>query len=75
VESSPSAWSARPASKAVNQRRAGELIRRQLGNGFSDLFDFHVAEDSTDAASLPTSSATTRVPPEAFWSLIRILLI
>src|SRR5919108_5991147 len=26
---------------------AGELIRRQLGNSFGDLFDFHVAQYST----------------------------
>jgi hypothetical protein len=26
---------------------AGELIRRQLGNGFGDFFDFHVAQYST----------------------------
>jgi len=26
---------------------AGELIRRQLGDGFGDLFDFHAAQYST----------------------------
>jgi hypothetical protein len=26
---------------------AGELIRRQLGNGFGDYFDFHVAQYGT----------------------------
>jgi len=28
---------------------AGELIRRQLGDGFGDLFDFHEAQYSTCA--------------------------
>jgi hypothetical protein len=28
------------------------LIRRQLGNGFGDFFDFHVAEYSTAEAWL-----------------------
>ena len=45
---------------------AGELIRRQLANSFGDFFDFHVAQYSTDAASMPTSSATTRVLPGGF---------
>jgi hypothetical protein len=27
--------------------KPGELIRRQLGNGFGDFFDFHVAQYST----------------------------
>ena len=45
---------------------AGELIRRQPGNSFGDLFDFHVAQYSTDAASMPTSSATTLKSRSAF---------
>jgi hypothetical protein len=28
------------------------LIRRQLGNGFGDFFDFHVAQNSTAEAWL-----------------------
>jgi hypothetical protein len=39
VVSSSSAWLVRPASNAV---KAGELIRRQLGNSIGDFFDFHV---------------------------------
>jgi hypothetical protein len=31
---------------------AGKLIRRQLGNGFGDFFDFHVAQYSTADAWL-----------------------
>jgi hypothetical protein len=31
---------------------AGELIRRQLGNGFGDFFDFHVAQYSAAGAWL-----------------------
>jgi hypothetical protein len=42
------------------------LIRRQPGNSFGDLFDFHVAQYSTDAASMPTSSATTLKSRSAF---------
>jgi hypothetical protein len=31
----------------MNQRRKGELIRRQLGNSFGDFFHFHVPQYST----------------------------
>jgi hypothetical protein len=31
---------------------AGKLIRRELGNCFSDFFDFHVAQYSTAGAWL-----------------------
>jgi hypothetical protein len=50
VESSCSAWSVRPASNLECSEPAaetGELVRRQLGNGFGDFFDFHVAQYST----------------------------
>jgi hypothetical protein len=30
--------------------KAGELIRRQLGNSFGDFFDFHVAQYSNAEA-------------------------
>ena len=47
VESSSLAWSVRPSSKAVNQRRKRQVIRRQLGNSLGDFFHFHVAQNST----------------------------
>ena len=41
VESSSSAWSGRPRLKCGEPAaESGELIRRQLGNNFSDFFDF-----------------------------------
>jgi hypothetical protein len=48
VESSGSAWSLRPRLECGEPAaETGELVRRQLGNGFGDFFDFHVAQYGT----------------------------
>ena len=48
VESSCSAWSVRPASNAVNQRRKrASRFDGSLAMASGDFFDFHVAQYST----------------------------
>ena len=48
VESSGSAWSLRPRLECGEPAaETGELVPRQLGNGFGDFFDFHVAQYGT----------------------------
>ena len=48
VESSGSAWSLRPRLEFGEPAgETGELVRRQLGNGFGDFFDFHGAQYGT----------------------------
>ena len=44
---------------------AGELIGRQLGDNFGDLFDFHVAQYSTDGAWLSGGRINLRPPRSA----------
>src|SRR5262249_55378020 len=52
--------------------KASELIRRQLGNGFGDFFDVHVAQYSTGEAWLTTerdwASGTAALPQAVFRS-------
>src|SRR5271157_3471594 len=51
------------ASSPRSSGRAGELIRRQLGNSFGDFFDFHVVQYSTAEVWLSDGKGFGARPP------------